>query len=539
MGRRALIIALASFGVIVLGAVVLWAIFTVATPSATPTTPPTDPSPSATVTPQPSETPTPTPSAEPTDPPDPPDPSDPAPAAVTALAANPTPHTVKLSWKNPADADLTQLLVVRAAGATPPADAASGTVLARLTANVSSYTDSDPDLRPGKSYSYAVFAVDAAGSRSPAADITVTLPVALTVTPVDVTGSVTQQTADGTLTDIGSLAFTAFNPKGPRIAVVMPAAGVAGALTRVVTEPVGSAPGAVTWTYMVQNSAVRSLAEGAKRDDTFVIELRDGKDKVRTTVTVTVNGINDAPTASALQTQTAFADDAFTFPIPTDAFTDVDATDTLTLTTGALPAWLSFTGAALVGNPTASDIGTTTVTITATDPSGASISSDVAIEVITPLPAPNQPPAPVADNVTFDLGVDPLHATAALLANDDDPDGGPNALAAIPAALEWQVNGELAGTYTIDAAGTLQLDSGVVADGPLQQLGAGEQATATITYSVTDGADTVQSSVNITVIGSATKAGEYGVAKVLASESEPESGPEPEPVRELGGHTHL
>ena len=60
------------------------------------------------------------------------------------------------------------------------------------------------------------------------------------------------------------------------------------------TEPVGSAPGVVTWTYTVENSALRSLAEGAKKDDVFVIELRDGPDRVPTTVTVTLPGSQTA-----------------------------------------------------------------------------------------------------------------------------------------------------------------------------------------------------------------------------------------------------
>jgi VCBS repeat-containing protein len=529
MGRRALIIALASFGVIVLGVVVVWAIISSGTPSAgpTPQPPQPDPVPSETLSPEPSETPTPTatPSPSPTAIPD-----DPPPAPVTALAAKPAPHSVRLDWKNPGDDDLRQLVVVLAEGKTPPADLSSGTVIAKLDYPAASYVDKSAGLTPGKKYSYTVFARDAGGALSTASGLTVTLPAAVVVTPVDVTGDVTQQAADGALTDSGSLAFTAFDPNGTRIAAVLPAAGVSGKVTRTLTEPVGAAPGAVVWTYTVQNSAIRSLGEGAKRDELFVIEVRDGKDKAPTTVTVTVRGINDAPTAASMPAQTAAAGDPFVFPIPAGTFTDVDVTDTLTLSAGILPGWLAFANDALTGTPSDADIGTTTVTITATDPHGASVSADVAIEVFTPLPAPNQPPVPVADPVTFDLGVDPLQTSAALLANDSDPDGGPNALAAIPAAGDWQVNGALAGSYTIDSAGTLHLDSGTVADGPLQLLASGEQATATITYSVTDGTDTVQSSVNITVIGTDSKAGEYDVAKVFV--------PQTEAGRELGARTH-
>jgi VCBS repeat-containing protein len=441
---------------------------------------------------------------------------------VTALAAKPAPHAVRLDWKNPADPDVQKLIVVQAAGTTPPTGITAGTIVANLPAGATSFVDGSAGLAPGKKYSYSVFAQDVALSVSVAAGITVTLPAALTVTPVDVAGDITQQAADAALTDTGSLAFTAFEPKNPRIAAVLPAAGVTGTLTRILTEPVGAAPGAVAWTYTVQNSALRSLAEGAKRDELFVIELRDGKDRVPTPVTVTLHGINDAPTASAVAPQTAVAGEAFAFPIPAGTFADVDATDVLTISTSPLPAWLSFSGTGFTGNPGTGDGGITAVTLTATDPHGVSVSVDVSIDVVQPLPAPNQPPAPGADAVTFDLGVDPLQTSAALLTNDSDPDAGPNALSAIPAAFDWMVGGELAGSYTIDAAGTLVLNSGVVADGPLQRLAPGEEATGTITYAVTDGLDTVESQITVTVIGAAPKAGEYDVAKVFVP---PATGP--------------
>jgi len=61
-----------------------------------------------------------------------------------------------------------------------------------------------------------------------ATGVTVRLPQALSITVVDVTGDLTQQATDATLTDTGSIAFTAFPGKGPRIAVEKPAAGVLG-----------------------------------------------------------------------------------------------------------------------------------------------------------------------------------------------------------------------------------------------------------------------------------------------------------------------
>jgi len=525
MGRRALIIALAAFAVIALGAVITWAIVvSSAPPSAGPEPDPTDPvaQPVVTEQPEPSETPSETPVPQPTGPA-----SDPAPAAVTALAAKPAPHSVRLDWTNPADDDLHQLVVVQKPGATPPPDPASGTTLGTVSAGQTSFVDKSPGLKPGQQFSYSVFARDTAGTLSAASGLTVTLPAAITVTPVDVTGAVTQTTADATLTDTGSLAFTAYTVANPRIAVVLPASGVIGTMGRTLTEPKGSAPGAVAWTYSVASSAIRFLGEGEKRDEVFVIELREGADKVPTTVTVQAIGINDAPVASAQAAQAAIAGSAFSYPLPPGAFTDPDASDVLTVTAASLPAWLSFDGVTLSGTPSAGDVGTTTVTVTATDPHGASASSDVVVEVSPAMPAPNQAPVPVTDEVTFDLALDPLQTSAELLANDTDPDGGPNPLAVLPASGEWQVGGEVAGAFTIDAAGTLHLDSGVVADGPLQRLADGEQATATLTYEVTDGADTSSAQVNVTVLGASASKARYDVTKVMVP-------PLREPARGLG-----
>lgn len=509
MDRRPLIIAVAALAVIVLGAVLVWAIIAAGTPSAAP-----DPTSAATEpAPEPEDTATATPTPEPTESSEPPAATRPDP--VTDLTAKPAPRSVTLRWTTPAGPDLAGIVVVQLAGVTPPATPEQGTVIATLPPTQSDVVDTSSNLKPGTQVSYGVFVNDASGATSTAAGVTAALPPVLVVTPIDVTGSVTQQLADGDLTDTGSLAFTAFDPARTRVAAVLPQGGVLGTMTRVLTEPAGGAPGAVTWTYTVPNAAIRSLAEGAKRDEVFVIELRDGADKVPTTVTVTQLGINDPPTASPVAPQTAIAGEAFAFPVPPGTFADVDATDTLTLTAGTLPGWLGFNGETFTGTPALADVGTLTVQVTATDPHGASATADVVIEVTEPTPIPNQPPVAVDDDVLFDLGVDPLQTTAQLLDNDSDPDRGPNPLVALPSAGVWDVDGEIAGEYTIDADGNLQLTSGVVADGPLQRLAEGEELTATLTYSITDGVDSASASVNITVVG-APAGGAYGVTKALA-----------------------
>ena len=53
-----------------------------------------------------------------------------------------------------------------------------------------------------------------------------------------------------------------------------------------------------TWTYEVDNAndAVQGLAEGVELSDTATITVSDGEDSVEATVTITITGVNDAPT---------------------------------------------------------------------------------------------------------------------------------------------------------------------------------------------------------------------------------------------------
>ena len=82
------------------------------------------------------------------------------------------------------------------------------------------------------------------------------------------------------------------------------------------------------------------------------------------------------------------------YTIPADAFADADG-DTLTLSASGLPSWLTLSGDTLSGTPLEGD-GDVTVTITATDPSGASVSDDLAITVT----AVNDTPTADSQSVT-------------------------------------------------------------------------------------------------------------------------------------------
>ncbi|MEO8299896.1 MAG: putative Ig domain-containing protein, partial [Burkholderiales bacterium] len=111
--------------------------------------------------------------------------------------------------------------------------------------------------------------------------------------------------------------------------------------------------------------------------------------------TLTVGNTNDAPTTVGIANQSVTEDSALSFTVPSDAFNDADATDTLTLSAAlasgdALPSWLSFNAGTRTfsGNPVMGDAGALTVRVTATDGSNASVSSDFTLTVIANQRAP-------------------------------------------------------------------------------------------------------------------------------------------------------
>ncbi|WP_256872048.1 putative Ig domain-containing protein [Nostoc sp. TCL26-01] len=114
---------------------------------------------------------------------------------------------------------------------------------------------------------------------------------------------------------------------------------------------------------------------GASIDDTF---------------TLTVTNTNDAPTlGSAIANQTATEDTLFTFQIPANTFSDIDAGDTLTYSATA-PSWLTFnaTTRTFSGTPGNSDVGAVNITVTATDSAGASVDDTFTLTVANTNDAP-------------------------------------------------------------------------------------------------------------------------------------------------------
>jgi len=128
-------------------------------------------------------------------------------------------------------------------------------------------------------------------------------------------------------------------------------------------------------------SLFQTLGNDASTTDAFAYMMADVAGATSSAVvTMTITGANDAPVLSgALADQTGREGEILAFALPPNSFTDVDADDTLVLTSalegGAeLPAWLVFDAAqgAFGGAPGAGDAGIYRVEVTATDASGGS-----------------------------------------------------------------------------------------------------------------------------------------------------------------------
>ncbi|NGP87657.1 Ig-like domain-containing protein [Fodinibius halophilus] len=117
---------------------------------------------------------------------------------------------------------------------------------------------------------------------------------------------------------------------------------------------------------------------------------------------------NDAPVVDqGIQDQSATQNTSFTFTIPNDAFSDVDTGDVLSLSVSGLPDGLGFTSSnsTITGTPTSTDLGSNTIQVTATDKSGATVSTSFELSV-TP-ETPGQVVLATPTDASIDVGLTP------------------------------------------------------------------------------------------------------------------------------------
>ncbi|MBW4514419.1 MAG: DUF4347 domain-containing protein [Timaviella obliquedivisa GSE-PSE-MK23-08B] len=151
------------------------------------------------------------------------------------------------------------------------------------------------------------------------------------------------------------------------------------------------------------NAQVGSLNVKVKATDTGLLTAEDS-------FTMTIANTNDTPTVTnAIADQSATEDIPFTFTLPTNTFTDVDAGDSLTYTatlanSSPLPTWLAFNpiSRTFSGTPRNANVGNLDLKVKVTDKAGA-IAEDIFVVKVANV---NQPPGvgtpitPVPQQVT-------------------------------------------------------------------------------------------------------------------------------------------
>lgn len=243
-------------------------------------------------------------------------------------------------------------------------------------------------------------------------------------------------------------------------------------------------------------SDFQALAAGESQDDTFTYTIEDPDGRSDTaTVTITVGGANDLPTAN---------DDAFTTsensPVTTGSAlandTDPDAGDLLSvdsLDTSATAGLVTDNGdGSFDYDPNgqfdslgSGEIGIDSFAYTATDGNGGTDSATVTITVN------GTNDAPVASQDAFTTDEDSVLSTGNVLANDTDAEGDTLGIDSVDTA-------GTVGSVTSNGDGTFDYDP----SGQFDTLAAGENATDSFAYTVTDGnGGTDTATVTITING--------------------------------------
>ena len=255
----------------------------------------------------------------------------------------------------------------------------------------------------------------------------------------------------------------------------------------------------------------QNLAAGEKTTSSITYTVSDGHGGTSTaTLTVEITGTNDAPTVVTLDNQDNMDGDVVNYDL-SDFFSDVDNGDVLTYTVDHVPGGLTFDS--VTGTFTgkfanwASDHTNTGVkgeyliTVTATDKSGASVSQTFLWKVGNPEPIATDDDGATKQDDT--LVVD--HRTEGVLGNDTDPDGDTLSVSKVndsAAGVGKPVEGSNGGSFTLNADGTYTFNPGTA----FQHLGAGQTATTSITYTVSDAQGaTDTATLTITITGTNDK----------------------------------
>jgi len=172
-----------------------------------------------------------------------------------------------------------------------------------------------------------------------------------------------------------------------------------------------------TYKYTVDNAnaTVNALQAGSSINEVFSYQITDNQSRTATAkLTVTINGANDAPTASNTSISTLF-NTAKVGTLP--AYTDPDTGDTVAYAVGtAAHGTVTLANGQYTYTPTTGYSGSDSFTYTVTDNHGASNTYTVTVTV-----NPNSPPVLDLDGSTagYDYGA-VYHGVAVAIANSND-----------------------------------------------------------------------------------------------------------------------
>ena len=228
-------------------------------------------------------------------------------------------------------------------------------------------------------------------------------------------------------------------------------------------------------------------------DDSFTYKVVDSDGLISTgSVNLTINAVNDAPTAEGIIADAQVNIDESSVVISSamlqGKFDDVDAGDNLTYSLevngGTSPAWLTINpanGEITSTNPTLADSGNYALVVTATDGSGSTVTQSFNLNVY----GGNTDPVANNDIVT---GSEDSPINIDVLANDTDADSDPLTVTGFDVSNTTGIvvdNGGGNFTYT-----------------PYQNLGAGEVGADSFTYTISDGNGGISTAtVDITING--------------------------------------
>lgn len=231
------------------------------------------------------------------------------------------------------------------------------------------------------------------------------------------------------------------------------------------------------------------LAAGETTTSTISYTVTDPSGATSTaTAVVTITGTNDGPVSTAISdTSSLDAQTHVSYDI-SGHFSDPDASDKLTYTATGLPPGLSIdphTGiiAGDIDRSTSQggSLGVYNITVTATDPSGATTSQKFDWAIANPAPVAVDDAGATSEDSTLQIS-----AQNGVLANDRDPDGDGLTVTQVngnAANVGVAIAGSHGGTFTLNADGSYGFDP----DTAFQHLGAGEKIYSSITYTVSDG----------------------------------------------------